>query len=174
VASSLHLLGTTLGLIATCALGQSSKTLAPLPIVASTRLQLVAEVEAPTPKIGDPIILKLRLVNTSSKPVSFLVTWDERDYQALIVDASGKEPPKTAFGEKSYDPRTPLFRSETVTLGSGQDLKVDLDITKVFQLTQPGAYSAVVMRKVFGETKEDQLARDERTFSNRVSFTIVR
>jgi hypothetical protein len=122
-------------------------------------------------RVGEPIWIKLRLKSLSYRSVKLSDTWLEHDFQINVVDADGKEPPRTKFGQHSFLPET-LLRSTWLYLDPGQELQATIEITKVYQLTHAGVYSIRASRIVAPESKEDAAAGVETGFSNTVTFAI--
>jgi hypothetical protein len=154
----------------------------PHPAVASTRLQLHAEVGPTSANRGVPIIMSLRLRNGSSGAVRIADTSWEYDYELVVTDASGKEPPRTELGRKLLAGDYVLLHSESVDLKSGQEIEASLDVTRIYQLIQPGTYYARATRsRVFPDSADEATLSStsggprpvEKVFSNSVQFTVL-
>jgi hypothetical protein len=163
------------------ALAQGTKTDAKIPVVLSTRLQLRAEMETATVKLGAPVVVKFRLKNAYSAAIRIGDTWEPYDYELLVTDASGGEPPRTAVGQRIFRGEYGVLHSDSIDLQPGQEIEATLDISTIYQLTQPGTYSVRAMRnKIFGDAAEMSLRNPkeraksiEKAASNVVQFTIV-
>ena len=147
-------------------------------VVPSTRLQLAAEMDPTSVRLGAPINLKLRLKNVSSGVVRMANNYAEFDYELTVTDSSGKEPPRTEFGRKLLRGEVILLHSESLDLQPGQQVDASLGITQVYQLSQPGTcYARAVRRAIFSPPPEPRSADGrlivEKAFSNPVQFTII-
>jgi hypothetical protein len=151
------------------------------PVVVSTRLQLHAEMESPTVKLGEPVVVKFQLKNVFSAAIRITDAWASYDYELVVTDASGKEPPRTALGLKILRGDYTLLRSIGLDLDPGEQIEASIDIATIYLLTQPGTYSVRAMRnKILGDAAEassrnhNELARSvEKAASNVVQFTIT-
>jgi hypothetical protein len=65
------------------------------PLVASTRLQLIATTKQPTTKVGSPIVVRLTLKNISTEIITVGDSSPEIDNGTTVTDTSGKELPRT-------------------------------------------------------------------------------
>ena len=142
-----------------------------IPVRASTRLRLLAEVEPANAKAGEPIFLKLRTKNISSKTVGMADT-GYNDYDLTLADGSGKEPPLTKFGVDLRE-NAILLRSVSLDLEPGEEASVTLEITKIYRLA-PGTYYLRASRHTINPESREEFGRvDERAFSNPVMFTVL-
>jgi hypothetical protein len=166
-------LGATTFFLASAMQGQVARVPSrPLPVISSSRILLLAELEATKVRVGEPIWIKFRLKNVSLRQARLVDTWPEHDFEITVADATGKEPPRTKFGDDSLHPQT-LLRSIAVYLDPGQELQATMEITKVYQLAQVGVYSLRASRIVIRESKAEAEAAAEKAFSNTVTFTIL-
>ena len=150
------------------------------PIVASTRMQLRAAVDAARVKLGTRIVLSLLLKNVSSALVTVGDSRPEYDYDLTLTDGSGKELPRTALGDQLFRHEYSILHSDSHDLEPGQETKAEIEITRIYQVTQPGTY---YMRAVFhaiwsdlpGESKpvDESKRPTEKAFSNPIQFTVV-
>lgn len=106
----------------------------------STRLRLTAAIDPASAKLHVPITVKLTLKNTSSKIASVVDTSPEYDFEFVVADSSGKEPPRTALGDRMSQGKFVLLRSNRQDLEPGQEIVSEIDVTKIYQITQPGTY----------------------------------
>jgi hypothetical protein len=170
---------------ANLALGQTpGKTFAaerePRPVVASSRIQLRAAVDAASVRSGVPIVVKLLLRNASSTLVSVGDSRPEYDYDLTVTDGSGKELPRTALGNQLLRHEYSVLHSDSHDLEPGQEIEAEIEITRIYQVSQPGTY---YMRAVFhaiwsdlpGQSKSvDESKRPtEKAFSNPLQFTVI-
>ena len=150
------------------------------PVVASTRMQLRAAVDAVGVKLGTRIVVTLLLKNVSSALVTVGDSRPEYDYDLTVTDGSGKELPRTALGNQLFRHEYTILHSDSHDLEPGQEMKAGIEITRIYQVTQPGTY---YMRAVFhsiwsdlpGESKpvEESKRPTEKVFSNPIQLTVV-
>src|ERR1700691_3275180 len=105
------------------------------PIVPSRRLQVLATVEPASAKPGAPIIVKLILKNVFYKDVKVSDISSEVDYELEVVDRAGKELTRTAFGDRLYWGKYVLLHTDGYELDLFQEVRSEIDVTKIFQLT---------------------------------------
>lgn len=139
----------------------------------STRMQLVAEVLPVSAQPAGKIFVKLTLKNVSSKYVSLSDGSEPRaDYSITVRNASGMEPPKTQFGEL-IGAGIGGSRRAQYDLGPGKDHPITIEITALYQLTEPGTYSVRVARHIGTVLDEDNKKYREVAYSDPVQFTIA-
>jgi hypothetical protein len=150
------------------------------PIIPSDRLQVHAAIEPASAKAGTPIVVKLIAKNIWYNTVTVSDYGAEVDYGLIVVDSLGKEAPRTRLGNQVFRREYILLRTAVTYLEVGQEIRAEIDVTKIFQLTQPGIYYMWATRDPFpGSPDEPKLTGDlsklpiERAFSNPVQFTIV-
>jgi len=162
-------LTTTLALAAIIgggAFGQSARRI--LPVRASTRLQLIAELDKTNAKEGVPVFINLHLKNISPAVVKLGGSDGYVDYELKVVDGSGKEAQRTEYGLAEHS----ILYASSVDLEPGQEDKTTLELTKVYVLP-PGKYYARADRKAIWGTVEEYHTFEEKAFSNPVEFTIT-
>jgi hypothetical protein len=140
----------------------------------STRLQLQFEVDPAGAKPGGQVFARLRLKNTSAKVVQLEDSFPDFDFRVTVVDASGREPATTERGESLlHKPFAPLSTKE-LDLQPGEEQQITIEITRLYQLAQPGTYYARAVRNgVWPEAAEDNKRFREVAYSNPVEFKIV-
>lgn len=144
------------------------------PIEPSTRLRMFAVAESPSIKAGSRVLVKITLKNVTEKAVSMGDSSPSTDYDAVVVDALGNEPPRTEWGLKKLNGDIATLRNTELRLEPGQEVHAVYDITEVFRLTKPGVYNAQLTRfRVWPETVEDAEKFIEVVRSNPFQFTIV-
>ena len=97
---------------------------------ASTRLQLIAELEKTGAREGVPVFINLRLKNISSATVKLGDSDGYVDYELTVVDGSGKEAQRTEYGRAERS----IFRATSMDLEPGQETQITLELTKVYVL----------------------------------------
>src|ERR1700730_9323434 len=134
-------------LAATNTLGaQSAKTSQPV----VPAFEIAISLESSVVKAGSKITVKATLVNKSSS--NLLFSTDENiaklDFKADVRDSQGNLAPLTEYGRS-------VMRNETAPditsagysmVRPGETKKSDVDITKLYNLSQPGKYSIRVQR----------------------------
>jgi len=113
---------------------------------ASLRAQLVAHVEPAIVKRGSPVTVKLSLKNVSRDPVRVLDTFDEQDYEFLVVDGSGTEAKRTDLGRHLIEDEKRAFRASLRLIEQGETVEASIEVTKIYELTEPRTYYVRVMR----------------------------
>jgi hypothetical protein len=111
---------------------------------------------------------------------------DTQDYRLIVVDSSGTELPRTAFGENWLQQQREgvlLHSQGPLPLEPGEEgPEFVLNVAKVYQLTRPGTYFArLILRLIWpdpGErrpttVKEAQKLPVEQVVSKMIRFTIT-
>jgi hypothetical protein len=149
-------------------------------IIASDRIQVRASIDPASTKAGTPIVIKLISKNIWYDTVTVSDYGAEVDYELIVVDSSGREVPRTRLGDQLFRGEYVLLRTAIIYLEPGQEIRAEIDVTKIYQLTEPGTYYMWATRDPFpGSPDEPKLTGDlsklpiERAFSNPVQFTIV-
>ena len=105
------------------------------------------------PKLGDPIFLKIVLKNTSNHPLIFddrRNGGDEINYLISLERTGGKNPPLTEHGLTLYTPQHwERIRQLRHELKPDESLQVTLDLTRIYQIKEPGEYKLQVKRYVY-------------------------
>jgi hypothetical protein len=167
---------TCVALVALCAYGQALVNLAKpsKPIRASTRLQLVAELDPSVAKSGDRVFARLKLTNIHSKNVIMVDSEPQMDYEIAITDAGGKEPPLSEWGKKNAAGQLFSLKQSELDLEPGQEAEVRVEVTKAYQPLQPGTYYARVTRLgVWTEFAEDNTKVYEVAHANPVQLIVT-
>jgi hypothetical protein len=134
---------------------------------------LVAEVAPAIIKRGSPVTVSLTLNNISGDTIRLTDTFKEQDYEILVVDSAGKEVKRTDFGRRLREERKD-FRRVLVLLNPGEKIEAEVEITKLYDLTEPKTYYARVMRTLLPESDERADPKVvEKAISNPVAFTVV-
>jgi hypothetical protein len=141
--------------------------------ITSTRLQLFAEVKPAGVKPGGPVTIEVKLKNVSSKNVHLGYSEPIFNYGITVVDMFGKEPPRTEWGDKLLRGEVWSISQQDFDLEPGKEEQAVLDITKIFQLTQPGTYFVRINRfGIWTEKDGDNDKFIETCYSPTVQFTI--
>jgi hypothetical protein len=86
----------------------------------------------------------------------------------------GKEPPRTEWGDKLLRGEVWSISQQDFDLEPGKEEQAVLDITKIFQLTQPGTYFVRINRfGIWTEKDGDNDKFIETCYSPTVQFTIT-
>jgi hypothetical protein len=151
------------------------------PIAASTRLRLTATIDPSSAKLNTPIMVRLALKNVSSKVVSIGDTSPEYDFELAVADSAGKEPPRTALGNRMRAGKFVLLRSNRIDIEPGQEVVSEIDVTKIYEITQPGTYFLRADHRnilpdpdaAHNSTVEESKRPIEKAFSSPIQFTVV-
>jgi hypothetical protein len=152
--------------------GQVAQRSRPLPIKASTRLQLTATADPPSVRPGETLTLKLLVKNVTQKTMTVVDNGVYNDYELVVTDASGKEPPKTEFGRSLAEEATAV-RSTTRDIEPGEVIQAALEITRIYDLKMPGVYYVRADREVWDDTPVQNRTFLAKAFSNPVEFRIL-
>jgi hypothetical protein len=113
-----------------------------------------------TAKVGDPIHLKIVLKNTGKRPLIFPDRrngGDEINYMISLERVGGKSPDLTERGLTLYSPRDwERIRELHRELKPGEAIEVTLDLSRIYQIKEPGEYKLQVKRYVY-KGKQDLL-----------------
>jgi hypothetical protein len=149
-------------------------------IAPSDRLQVRASIDPASAKAGTPIVIKLVSKNIWYDTLIVSDYGSEVDYELIVFDSSGKELRRTRLGNQLFLGEYVLLRTAVTYLEPGQEIRAEIEVTKIYEATQPGTYYLWATRDPLpGSPDElaptgDQSKRPiERAFSNPVQFTIV-
>jgi len=95
----------------------------------------------------------------------------ELDYELMVEDDAGKEPPRTELGIYLLHPTG--GSSMLSRLMPQEEERVVFEVTRVYQLTKPGNYIARFQRAVMADSEEQGKAFAERAFSPPIPFKII-
>jgi hypothetical protein len=144
------------------------------PVIPSTRLQLKATMDPASAKLGTAITVNLVLKNISSKIVRVPDTSPEYDYELILADSKGNKLTLTDFGDGLYQGKYVLLRSSAIDMEPGQEVQSQIEVTKIYQVTQPGVYYLRAShRNIVPDPADQAKSTVERTFSSPVQFTVV-
>jgi hypothetical protein len=114
-----------------------------------------------TAKVGDPIYLKVVLKNTGKHPLIFSDRrkgGDEINYLISLERVGGKSPRLTERGLALYTPlhweRISELRHE---LKPGEAIEVTLDLTRIYEIKEPGEYKLQIKRYVYKPNQNKDL-----------------
>jgi hypothetical protein len=167
---------TCVALVALCAYGQALTNLArpSKPIRASTRLQLVVQLDPPVAKSGERVFAKLKLKNIHSGNVVMVDSEPQLDYDIALTDFAGKEPSLSEWGKKNAAGQLFSLRQAELHLEPGQESEVRVEITKPYQSLRPGTYYARVTRLgVWTEFALDNEKVSEVAYSTPVQLVVT-
>jgi hypothetical protein len=128
------------------------------PVVVSNRIQVFAELTQSPFRVGQPVEIAIRLKNVSPTSVRVGDSDPAVDFELVVTDAAGSEPPRTEYGKRAFNiwrspfsARQPWISTRTggsEQLGCREDLSIEFGI-----LPSPGGV--------------------EKAFSNLEQFTVV-
>jgi hypothetical protein len=120
-----------------------------------------------TVEIGAPIVIRVRLKNTSDHVIyrMGLPGWDVHGelvgFPPIVRDAQGKEPPLTKWGRLAFGQETPEDKSTLVLnevlrvpMSPGEVMKTEIKLSDLYDLSAPGKYT-VQVRYYDDENKEE-------------------
>jgi hypothetical protein len=149
-------------------------------IISSDRLHVRAAIDPATVKAGTPIVVKLISKNIWYNVVTVADNSTDIDYELIVVDSSGKELTRTPYGDGLFRGEYVLLHTGVSYLEPGQEIRAEIEVTKIYQVTQPGTYYMWATRDALpGSPDEPKLTVDpsklpiERAFSNAVKFAVV-
>lgn len=118
--------------------------------------------------------MKLTLKNNDRDPIHVMDTFVEQDYEILVVDDTGKEAKRTNFGRHLVEDERKADRAILLLIEPGQQVEASVDITKIYNLTEPRLYYVRVMRWLLPES-DDKIDPKivEMAVSNPCAFTLV-
>lgn len=104
-------------------------------------IQVTATAQQSSARIGDAILIRFTLQNTSLQTIEFFETAPACDY-IVEVKRDGKEnaPPSKYMQEVRCDAQGPTGRNIHVVLKPGDTYKDGLNLTEFVVITQPGSY----------------------------------
>lgn len=140
--------------------------------VQSTRLVVKAAIQSGTIKSGGSVMVELTVRNVSRVSVRLEEGSAYSDYRVFLTNAAGKEPPRTALGERMLTGEVSLLKNEQIDLQPGDELKTTINLNKIFLFT-PGTYSARFVRgRIWTESAVDSTRVTEVASSNIVVFSV--
>jgi hypothetical protein len=143
--------------------------------VVQPRLELIAAIDPPTAKLGAPVIVKFILRNVFYRRVAVADNGPEMDYKLVVVDRSGKELKRTDLANRLYSGTYILLRTASFDLDLFEEIRAEIDVTKMYQVTQPGTYVVSAIRGgIYPDPGDDKNSGLEKAFSNPVRFKVVR
>jgi hypothetical protein len=149
-------------------------------IIPSDRIQVLAAIDPASTKAGTAIVVKLISKNIWYDTVAVSDFGSDVDHEIVVVDSAGKEVPRTAAGDRLFRGEYVLLHTMLAYLDPGQEIRAEIEVTKIYQLTQPGIYYMWATRDPLpGSPDEPKRTGDlsklpiERAFSNPVQFTIA-
>jgi len=111
-------------------------------------LQLTAR-ESST-RVGRPVAVRVTVVNDSDQPVTYNNTSIACNYSFKVLTGAGSPAPETDFKKRSNcrpaDEPQLTGRNIVVTLNPGRSNSEELNVTELYDMSQPGQYSIQVER----------------------------
>ena len=98
----------------------------------------------------DPVLLGLRIENTTDGPLHFFHMRPEEDYELWVSGAGGKEVPLTVFGRQVRDAReSRVVRGRSIRqVRPGESMAVVLHVNRMHDMTAAGEYTIRASRRV--------------------------
>lgn len=102
---------------------------------------------------GSAVNLRIRIQNKSKNEVIFTVMEKYSDYEDVkLLDAKGRPVPLTQFGALMYGGRRWRVGSSLLwRLGEGEHREDTLNLSRVFDLSEPGQYTLSISAAVAAE-----------------------
>lgn len=119
---------------------------------------------------GSEVNLKITVENQSKEDVIYYTQTKYWDYDLSLLNSKGEAVPLTRFGKMAYSNSRGDGSGAFLSLPAGKDMRVTLNLARVFDLTQEGEYSLSISRKLSGHLKT------HKTFNlkiEKMTFTIV-
>lgn len=99
----------------------------------------------------------------------------------IVADGKGNELKRTAFGNRLYWGKYVLLRTDAHDLEPGEQIASQIELTRIYEVTQPGTYYARASRgrtspdldEEAKSTVEEEKRPIARAFSNPIQFTVV-
>ena len=132
----------------------------------SEGFQVSANLESESEGSGVSLLLKLSIKNVTTGILSFPSNYPERDYEVIVTNEKGVRAPLTTFGKRLQEPEE--SRLVEVKVKAGEEVKDQISLNKIYDLSANGTYSLTAKRKVF---KRNGKGIAE-VVSNTVKFTI--
>jgi hypothetical protein len=136
---------------------------------ASEGFQLSAGIENKQFRIGEPIVLKLTIRNSTKQVLYLTETSPESDYKLLVKNEYGERVPLTEFGQRLLNNKEE-FRVIGVKVKSGEERKDSIEVSRLHEMTVPGTYSITASRTVKNRNGKGW----SEVVSNTINITIVR
>jgi hypothetical protein len=131
---------------------QSPSTQATQPVISLTLSSAQNSVKA-----GSPILVKVVMTNISGHGIGITEETHGRDYHIEVRDEKGKLPPDTKLGSV-WNGNHPVVHPELLspsdlsgnlisgTMPAGEKQNTGLDVSRFYDMSQPGKYSIQVQR----------------------------
>ncbi len=127
-------------------------------------------------KSGEKLLLRVTVTNTSDHNIPFLRTNnplsnEEFRYKIEVRDVNGQSalPSAQVRALEGQITQTEDFDNHAYWLKPGESFSDDLEITKLYDLTQPGKYTVSVGKQILAR----QVPPEGTAKSNSVTFTVI-
>lgn len=114
----------------------------------SEGFQLSARLEKELVGPCEPVILVVVMRNASKGILSLAESSPERDYKFVVKDDQGASIPLTRYGKRLMD-STEEFRLVTLKMKSQEEIRSEILINRIYDMTLSSTYSIIVKRNVF-------------------------
>ena len=132
-------------------------------------LAISISVPEPVCRSGDAIVLSISLKNIGRTPVPIVVRSTWIDYATTVRYEDGTEVPKTEYALQMME-AAQEGRRLTRELMPEEVTTENLELSKAFEMTQPGNYAVVATRATYKRGKLDEYAT---VTSNELTFKVV-
>ena len=100
-------------------------------------VKVVADLDSNVFVVGEPVDLRIRIVNNDETPIEFNNGYFEVVRKVLL---DGNEVARTAFGQKYMPPSRLFYSGPYVKVGTNEEYQREIPLDVVFDLTLPGKY----------------------------------
>jgi len=111
-------------------------------------LQLSARLDKATFRRDEPVLLKLSIKNTTTKPLFLRASYSQKDYQVFVKNENGKSPALTELGEHLKRNSIIASPESKVNLDPGQESEDQTNVSELYDLTAPSTYYITAKRVV--------------------------
>jgi hypothetical protein len=133
----------------------------------SDSVQLSARPEKELIKSGEPVVLKLNLMNAGRKSLFVYETSDESDYKLSVKDEKGESVPLTEYGERLLSSAEELRRIK-VEMKPGEERQVSIRVSKIYRMAAGSTYFITAKRQFFRRN-----GRSAEVISNEVKLQVA-
>lgn len=136
------------------------------PVTEGFQLSARAEKEVFAP--NEPILLQITLKNVTKRTLVHVVGSHE-DYPVIVKDEEGKNVPPTRY-KRQRDSRRTSFAHGSMDIDSGEEVKSDILVNRMYDMTKSGTYFITASHSVPNSDK----TRAVRVMSNTVQVKVLK
>jgi hypothetical protein len=119
-------------------------------LAANDKLSIEATAPQGEIKAGSQVVVHLKISNNSNSVVTYVDRQRDCDYKVDVLTSLGT-PARPTPSNKDLKCNGPSSgRKIVVTLNPGETQEDDIELTHLFNMEQPGSYSATISRKYPG------------------------